>query len=64
MKNVCSYDGDAGVNLPILRWQPDGFNATIFFSSHAGKMMKKVAIVAAMLTLAGCVQVENYQDVV
>lgn len=26
--------------------------------------MKKVAIVAAMLTLAGCVQVENYQEVV
>ncbi len=26
--------------------------------------MKKVAIVAAMLTLAGCVQVDNYQEVI
>jgi DNA-binding transcriptional regulator of glucitol operon len=35
-----------------------------YFSSHAGKMMKKIAIAGALLALTGCVQVDNYQDVI
>jgi hypothetical protein len=64
MKNASSYDGNAGLTPVDIRWQPGRFNATIFLSSHAGKMMKKIAIAGALLALTGCVQVDNYQDVI
>lgn len=58
------FDVNAGLRPVDLRWQPQRFNATIFFSSNAGKMMKKIAIAGALLALTGCVQVDNYNDVI